>query len=709
VEEVISPFLKPNGVIVQTAYSLISTGTEGMKAKEGKMSYLGKARARPDQVKKVFETIKQQGLNAAYSKAMNKLDSLTPLGYSLSGTVTEVGCNVTEFIEGQRVACAGGGYANHAEINYVPMNLVVAVPENVSMQDAAFTTVGAIAMQAYRQSEIKLGENACIIGLGLIGQLLSQILNAAGVSVIGFDLLNERCKLAKETGAFDATVDRNSLKNIIDRLTDGSGVDCIFITSGGDSNEPVEIAAEIARDRAVVVDVGKSRLDLPWQEYYEKELDVRFSRSYGPGRYDTNYEELGIDYPIGYVRWTERRNMVSFLRLLSEKKIDLEPIISGVYPFFEAEAVYEKLAKSGIGLAVLFEYQPDVDKPCSSLFVNNKQIILKGNDSLRIGVIGAGNYASSMLLPVLKKMNQVDLVEVATSTSLSSENARRKFGFKRTSTNYKNIIDAEDVDAVIIATRHSTHAGFTAEALAAGKAAFVEKPLAIDFAGTEIVRQALVESGNGLLQVGFNRRFSPFIEKVDSILSGCKFPLVINYRVHAGKLEKGSWYLDSSEGSRFVGEAGHFFDVFAYLTKARPISVTAKTIRPDNLTQDDLENVIVIVEYDDGSVGNLLYLTQGDNKVPKEYMEVFGGGLSVQMNNFESLYIFKDGKSLKPKLEKFNKGHKEGIENFVDHIKRGQYMPIAIDSLLDTTLVTLATKESIKTCTTVYLKDLWIS
>jgi threonine dehydrogenase-like Zn-dependent dehydrogenase len=453
------PALKPGGVLVRSHYSVISSGTEGMKVREGKLSYLGKARARPDQLKKVLQTLKQQGLVATYNKVMNKLDSLTPLGYSLAGEVLALGADAGEFHIGQRVACAGAGYANHAEINFVPKNLVVPVPDNLPLRHAAFATVGAITLHAFRQSGMQLGETACVIGLGLLGQLLVQILRSAGMHVVGTDLVEARCRLAKELGAKAAmTVEDAGLDALISRLTGGMGVDCVFISAGGTSNSATELAVRIARDRARIVDVGKTKLDLPWNDYYLKELDVRFSRSYGPGRYDANYEERGIDYPIGYVRWTEKRNLAAFLDLAASNLVQIEPLVSQVRAFGEAEAVYGELAEGASGvLAVVFEYEntaQPVRRDPPHLKLQPRPAIGK----VRLGVIGAGNYASSMLLPPLRKNPEVELVAVATATGLSGQNAKRHFGFKYATTDYREVLQDPDIDPVVIATRHSSHA-----------------------------------------------------------------------------------------------------------------------------------------------------------------------------------------------------------------------------------------------------------
>lgn len=710
-EDVERPALKPGGVLVRTHYSVISSGTEGMKVREGKLSYLGKARARPDQVKKVLDTVRQQGLLATYHKVMNKLDSLTPLGYSLSGEVIAVGHAVEEFHVGQRVACAGAGYANHAEVNFVPKNLVVPVPDAVSMKEAAFATVGAIALQGFRQAQPQLGETACVIGLGLLGQLLVQILRAAGVQVVAVDLIDARCQLAEKFGASVAmTADDPRLDTAIARLTAGHGVDHVFISAGGSSNAATELAVRVARDRARVVDIGKTKLDLPWNEYYLKELDLRFSRSYGPGRYDPVYEERGIDYPIGYVRWTEKRNLGAFLDLVAEGKVSIDPIISSIQPFAEAERVYQDMAESGSSmLGIAFEYERCEPQPMPSLPLHSvaRSPRTSPDRRLRLGLIGAGNYASSMLLPHLAKNGHVELVRVATATSLSAQNAKRKFGFESTTTDYREILESDDIDAVIIATRHASHARFVAESLRQGKYTYVEKPLAISLDDMKLVRHAISESGNDRLMVGFNRRFSPAVVELGRF-GFERVPVVGHYRVHAGQLAQGSWYLDSSEGSRFAGEAGHFFDVLVHIINSRPVGVSASALRPRKATQDDLENVLVVVRYENGSLGNLLYLTQGGSKVPKEYLEIFGGGMTAQLNNFESVIFFDDKRRKRVGLMGVDKGQQAELAAFVDAARTGAAIPIPVENIFDTTLTTLAAMDSIRVGKEIALADYWV-
>jgi predicted dehydrogenase/threonine dehydrogenase-like Zn-dependent dehydrogenase len=705
VDQVGEPACPRGGVVVRTAFSVISAGTEGMKVREGKMSLLGKAMARPDQVKKVLRTLRQQGPVATFDKVMNRLDSLTPLGYSLAGVVEDVGPEAGEFQRGQRVACGGAECAFHADLVAVPRNLVVPVPDGVSLRHACFATVGSIALQGYRRAEMQLGETAGVIGLGLLGQILVRILRAAGVRVLGVDIAATRCDLAASAGAATFTPDDSALRSAA-RVLPGSGVDCVFITAGGSSNGPAELAVEMARDRARVVDVGKTRLDLPWNDYYMKELDLRFSRSYGPGRYDPTYEQKGVDYPAGYVRWTERRNMSSFLALLAEGRVDLEPIITDVSGIDEADEVYEAIARGEGGLGMLFQYPAAPEETHRPPVTTTRREARPTTGRARLGFIGAGNYASTMLLPHLARLDGVELVEVATRTGLSGANVQRRFPFHRVSTDVAGLLAGNDIDAVLIATRHSTHPQLVAAALRTGRSVFVEKPLAIDPPGLETVRQALSDSGNSRLQVGFNRRFAPLVREVSSVFRSRSSPLFMSYRVHAGQLEAGSWYLDAAEGTRFAGEAGHFLDVFAFLTGSRPITVFAVALKPRDANADDRDNVAVTVAYEDGSVGTLLYLTRGGSRVPKEELEVFADGKTVQLHNFASLEVYEGDKS-RTKRARLDKGQSAEMAAFVQAVRTGGPMPIPVDSLFDTTLATLAVDESLRRGQPVRLAELW--
>src|SRR5215472_7235128 len=487
--DVPAPVCRPGGVLVRSLFSLISTGTEMMKVSEASMSMVGMARARPDQVRKVLDSVAQQGMLNTYKKVMTRLDSYTPLGYSLCGVVVEVGRGAEEFRAGQLVAAAGNEHALHAEYNWIPVNLCVPVPDGVSPEHAAFATVGAIAMQGVRQAETQLGEAACVIGLGLVGQLVVRLLIAAGVRVVGLDVIADRCRLAEKAGAVLCTAPTEegmaAVEQALSELTDGRGADHVLLAAGGSSNGPTEAAARLARDRGTVVDIGKTRLDLPWNAYYDKELDVRFSRSYGPGRYDDRYELDGIDYPAGYVRWTERRNLECFLDLIARKEIDVESLVSGIFPVEEATAVYGDLASGSDAVGVLLKYPapaPDTAPGAVSQLVWGGRAAVprgSGKGQLAVGFIGAGNYASSILLPHIAKLSSVRLAHVATTRSLSAVNAQRRFGFAAASTTADAVLDDPSLDAIFIVTRHHTHADLVCRALQTGKAVFVEKSLAL--------------------------------------------------------------------------------------------------------------------------------------------------------------------------------------------------------------------------------------
>ncbi len=688
------PVCKPGGVLVRTEFSLISAGTEMMKVQESKLSLVGKARARPDQVKKVLESVAQQGPVATLRKVTGKLDSYTPLGYSTSGVVVEVGDGADGFEVGQRVACGGNQYAFHAEYNWVPKNLCVPMPEGVASADAAYATVGAIAMQGFRQSEAKLGETACVIGLGLVGLLLVQILRAAGVQVFGIDPDASRCALAQRLGAVAASAPDGAplsdLKGHVKAHTDGMGLDYIFLTAGGKSNGPVETAAELARDRAMVVDIGKCKLDLPWNAYYEKELEVRFSRSYGPGRYDPNYEERGIDYPIGYIRWTERRNMQSFLELIRDRRIDVGALTTQTVAFEDASAVYEKLNSGELkGVGTLFQYRDDAPIE-RRLTTPNLRSVTAAGDVVKIGVIGAGNYATSMLLPHLAKRSDVQLVEVATATALSAANARKKFGFDRVSTDYEGLLADGEIDAVLIATRHGSHASMVCDALRAGKAVFVEKPLAVDATQLQSIRDIIAETGNDRLMVGFNRRFAPMLVALKEAWGSPAGPSVVQYRVNAGPLAAGSWYADArDQGSRFIGEGCHFVDTISWWLGSDPVAVSAASAK------NDPDNMVVTLAYPNGSIATVAYLTDGDPRYPKEAMEVFGEGKVAKMDNFQRIELWQGGRRrLKKSTMQLDKGQKDEMAAFVEAVRSGGAMPISVASLMATTEATFGAMAS---------------
>jgi predicted dehydrogenase/threonine dehydrogenase-like Zn-dependent dehydrogenase len=698
------PACRAGGLLVRTHYSLISTGTELMKVQEAGLSLLGKAKARPDQVKKVVEAVSQQGLLATYEKAMDRLDSYTPLGYATCGEVIEVGAGVEGYSVGDLVACAGNEYALHADVNWVPTNLVVPVPEGVSAEHAAFATVGSIAMQGLRQAQTQIGESACVIGLGLIGQLLVRLLVANGVRVFGIDPVQSRREMALAAGAIScgdpASEEMAAFERVLRQRTDGIGVDHVFLVAGGSSNQPVETAARIARDRGRIVDIGKTRLDLPWNDYYEKELDVRFSRSYGPGRYDETYEVRGIDYPVGYVRWTQRRNLQCFLDLLAQGQVDLQPLVSGTYPVDEAEEVYQRLAEGELnGVGYLFHYEggaPVRPAPPSSakpiLQIPRTVAVPRATSSrtVRVGFVGAGNYSSSMLLPHLESDEDVQIARVATTRSLSAVNVDRKFTVEAVSTRSDDVFEDESLDAIFIVTRHSSHADLVCRALATGKAVYVEKPLALTREQLDRVIAAVAETGNDRLMVGFNRRFSPLMEVLAAGVPTQAEASLTRYLVNAGQLPAGSWYLDQAhEGSRFVGEGGHFIDAVATLTNSTVTEVFA-TATP---TGGDID---VHLRFEDGSLGSIAYVSNGSNRFPKETIEVSGGGRTGRLDNFHKATVWTArSKRTKRALTGQDKGQARMLAEFVESVRSAGPMPISLESLVSTTAATLAVEESL--------------
>ncbi|MER7848411.1 bi-domain-containing oxidoreductase [Kitasatospora sp. NPDC096077] len=692
------PGCKPGGVLVRTAFSLISTGTELMKVSEAGMSMLGKARSRPDQVAKVMQSVAVNGLPATYRKVMGKLDSYTPLGYSLCGVVEQVGAGIDDVKVGDLVACAGNEHALHAELNWVPRNLYTPVPDGLAPRHAAFGTVGSIALQGVRQGEPQLGEVALVIGLGLIGQLVVQLLTAAGVRVVGADPDPARCELAERLGAV-ACGDPGSaaVETAVAELTDGHGVDQVYLAAGGASNQPVELAAHLARDRGRVVDIGKCRLDLPWNAYYEKELDVRFSRSYGPGRYDPSYELEGRDYPIGYVRWTERRNLACFLDVMARGRVDVEPLVSHVAEFEDAVETYRRLKEGELkAVAVLFRYPepegagtteaPKVAVP-AVLRGERTVPVRPGRTPVRLAFVGAGNYASSMLLPHLAQREGVTLSTVVTTTALSAANAQRKFGFAQATTDLDAVLGDDSVDAVFVVTRHSSHAELTKRALLAGKAVFVEKPLALTEEELAGVLAVVEESGNDRLQVGFNRRFAPLLREARARFGARTGPASLRYLVNAGRLQHGSWYLQQgTEGSRFAGEGGHFIDTASWLLGADPVSVYA--VAPSG--NEDLQ---IVLRYPDGSTATLSYVTTGAPGFPKETLDLVADGKVLKLDDFVRASVYGNKRWVSSRLPKArDKGQSAQLAAFVKAVRTGGPMPVPLESLAATTAATLAVR-----------------
>lgn len=694
--EVPAPRLQSGGVLVQNAFSVISPGTERQSVSLGQKSLIGKIKERPEMVKKVLDTLAKEGLSGTLARIRAQLEAYRPMGYSSAGVVIGVGSDAGEFQVGDKVSCGGGGYAMHAEIIYVPKNLCVKVPDNVNLLHAAFTTLGAIALQGMHQAEVGLGDNVMVIGLGLIGQLLVQLLKAGGCRVIGVDLRERTVELALQCGMDRGIVwKKDEVDEVVREFTNGKGVDAVIITASTKSNEPMRIVPEVIRDRGKVVLVGRVGTTFPYMAYSNKELEIRMSRSYGPGRYDPIYEEKGIEYPIGYVPWTERRNMEEFVRLLSIGKLNLDPLITHIFPLEKAKEAYDVvLGKTKeFSLGVVIQYPTEPHKPERKILLPTKQKKKTTKEELKIGFIGAGSFAQALLLPNVLRLEGITLKGIATGTGANAQRIGERFGFQYCTTDYKEIINDPDIDCVFIATRNNLHARATVDAVRAGKAVFVEKPLALTYEELEEVIKA-VEECDGRVMVGFNRRFSPFIKEAYANITEDDFPLVIMYRVNAGPLPPDHWVLDKEQGGgRIQAEVCHFVDTLVYLTRSKPSQVFAFSARGNGIPPND--NLTANIKFQNESVASIIYSGLGDPSFPKERIEAFGGGAVFVVDDFRELLIIRKGKKKREKRISQDKGHREEVRRFIEAVKLGAEMPIPFEEIVVTTLATLKIEESI--------------
>ena len=696
VEDVPIPTLKGSGVLVRNHYSVISAGTESGLVDLANKSLIGKARARPDLAMKVINKAKQDGPISAFQQAMGRLDKREPLGYSSAGTVISVSEDISGIKVGDRVACAGAGYANHADVAFVPKNLCVKVPDNVDLKNACFTTVGSIAMQGVRNADVRVGENVVVVGLGLIGLITVQILKASGCRVFGIDLDESKVKLAKELGA-DVALSRSTpnIEESVRQFSRGIGADVTIIAAATRSNDPVDFAGKITRERGKVVIVGLVGMDIPREEYYNKEIELRVSRSYGPGRYDRAYEEFGRDYPAPYVRWTENRNMQAFLDLLSMQKISMDPIISHEFAIEQAPDAYDIIEQRKPYLGIVLRYDTNRE-------IEDK-IVLKAPESKPfpsgtpvIGVIGAGIFATSTLLPNLSKIEGIKLKGLSAATGISCESVAKKYGFEYCTSDYHKIMEDPEINCVSIVTRNSLHAPLVIEALKHGKNVLVEKPLALNEEELEAVRAAWKEHG-GLVMVGFNRRYSELGMKLRDFFKKRSQPMVALYRVNAESIPKDHWIYDNSEGgSRIITECCHFIDFLQFIIGSSPTEVYARKIEPEIKSPEDNENVSITISFEDGSIGTIIYTTHGDSSLSKEHAEFFADGMAGVITDFKQLELVKGGK--KEKIAKrmvTEKGHKNEFEKFLEMVKKGS-SEYDFEANVLTTMVTLKAVESIQ-------------
>lgn len=666
VVEIPAPSCGDNEILVQNMFSLISTGTESSSLKQSGKGITGlasKAINNPELIQKAIDMARKEGLGKTLNVIRRQAErGFVPLGYSSSGMVLEVGKNITDISPGNRVACAGAGYANHAEVVAVPRNLVCKMPEAVDFEEAAFTALGAIAMQGIRRAQIQLGDRVVVMGLGLLGQLACQILKASGAYVVGIDPVKERAELARELGADICLVSGRNLVAQVLEYTDGIGADSVIIYAASRSNEPVRQAVQMARRKGKVIVVGVVGMEIDRSPFYEKELDFLISCSYGPGRYDRNYEEKGIDYPIGYVRWTESRNMQELLNLLADKKVNVRRLIDHVFAIEKANQAYGTLTDTRTRpIAVLLKYTAVPEAKLRRKIELKPSAKISG--TINVAVIGAGSFAQLYHLPNLKRIPCYNLRAIVTKTGSNAKSMAQRYGAPYCSTDYKEVLNDKDIDMVLIATRHNLHAPLTIEAAKAGKHIFVEKPIALTYEQCQEVYKAINQSQVNLT-IGFNRRFSPLAQRAKRIVEKRRNPVVVTCRVNSPGMKREHWINDPVEGGgAIVGEGCHFFDFINWLIGVEPRKIYAEMISSTNPYLVDANNIVSTLSYEDGSVASLTYSTIGNESFTKERIEVFMDGGVVALDDFKELVIAGLGDKGE-NLPRINKGQFELLREY---------------------------------------------
>ncbi len=692
------PAVQRGRLLVRTVASLISSGTERAAVEQARKSLVQRARERPDMMKAVVEKARSEGLLHTFGAVRDKLATSQTLGYSAAGIVIEVGSDVSEFSVGDRVACAGLGFASHAEAISVPKNLCVHLPPNVDFEAGAFGTLGAIALQGVRLAEPTLGESVVVIGMGLVGQLTLQLLKANGCRVFGIDLDSDKAELARELGADASCVSDDESKDTVLKWTRGRGADAVLITTATDSNQPLELAGEISRIKGRVVVVGMTGLEVPRRTFFERELVLKISMSNGPGRYDPEYEERGHDYPFGYVRWTQQRNIEAFLKLVESGRINVARLVTHRFPVESAERAYELISGDDPEpyLGVLLQYDPGSELEREIEIGKRSAAPRKAEDRVRMGLIGAGDYVRGILLPHFKSAG-AEFCAIATASGVSARDVGNKFGFARAVSEAAAVINDPDVNLIVIGTRHDLHAELARQALESGRHVLVEKPLALSDDELDSLLQA-AENSTSKLMVGFNRRFSPLATKAKGFFEGRRAPLSILYRVNALRLPKEHWIQDAREGGgRIVGEVCHFIDLMQYWTEAPPVSVFAESIGASNHEIVNEDSVFITVRFADGSNGCIAYLAEGEKTLPKERVEMFSEGRVFVLDDFRSAQFYKNGREERLKLRSQDKGQAQCVQAVCAVIREGRPAPIDLAELAATTRTTFRILESLRT------------
>jgi predicted dehydrogenase/threonine dehydrogenase-like Zn-dependent dehydrogenase len=713
VEEVPAPQLLPGCVLVRITASVVSAGTERASSEFARKSLLQKAKSRPDLVRDVISKVQRDGFFSALQAVRSRLDQPQSPGYSSAGTVVAVGEGVTDIQPGDRVTCAGAGFAVHAEIACVPRLLVGRIPalspiasEQIPFDEAAFATLGAVALHGIRTAEVKLGDIVAVIGLGLMGQITAQLLKAAGCRVVGMDIDASRANLAVHLGADHAAGSASTFRDLCSEVSRGAGVDSVLITAETPSSDPVNLAGAVARDRAIVVAVGTVGMDIERKAYYEKELDFRISRSYGPGRYDSVYEQKGRDYPIGYVRWTENRNMEAFLQLLAERKLRIGELITHRFAIEDAERAYELITdrsrEAYLGVVIQYPGNPDDSRTLMLVRKTGEGIrnTPAASSGVAIGLLGAGGFATSTLIPAMKASSNTSLITVCAATGSHSQHAARKFGFRGCATDEGEVIHNPEINTVVVATRHHLHAEQVLAALAANKNVFCEKPLCLSEDELYSIVRAyfgITAADRPVLMVGFNRRFAPMIVRMKSFLASVFEPLSLHYRVNAGYLPPDHWVNNREQGGgRILGEVCHFVDLLMFLAGSPIAEVEARAVGDSGRYSGD--NVLVSLRFANGSEGTISYLANGDRSFSKERIEVFGGGRTAVLENFRRLELFHDGRNQTIRSRwRQDKGHRAEWTAFEGSVQARGEMPIRLEDLVNSALATFGIEKSIAT------------
>jgi len=660
-----APTIKDNFVLVETLYSVVSAGTERSLASFGGKNLIQKALERPDQVQKVMEKMSTDGVLTTIESAFARLNEPMPMGYSGVGRVVAIGRGVTEVEVGDIVAMAGQAY--HSEVNRVNKNLIVKIPDSMTdYRQGAFCALAGIALEGIHQAKVVPGETIAVIGLGLLGHITARILNAYGCDVIGYDIKD---KSLSETRlkAFINSSDDNAL-DFTKSLTKGRGVDKVIITAAANSNDPMDLAAAIARDRGIICMIGVTQMNIDRRPYYEKELTFTIARSYGPGRYDSNYEERGVDYPIGHVRFTEGRNIEEFVRLISERRADFSDLITHEIDFEKADIAYEMITtnkKNEKYIGVLLKYSPN-DTKWSSIVYNNAIKTKTDKKLISVGLIGAGNFSKNSLLPIMKDTGLYHLKALATTGGVGAAQAKEIYKFDYITNDYTNLLKDDDIDLIVISTQHNSHAKFIIEAFKAGKHVYCEKPLCLTIDELDRI-EAAYRNSKGELFCGMNRRYAPLIQQIKSELSTDKIPAVYDYIANAGFIPEDHWTQDEKAGGgRIIGEACHFVDVIQYLDGSEMLSLGISFAQNEAYPKKD--NAIITLRFESGAIGNIIYTSMGSKKYPKEQLRVFSNGKIFEMDNYIKIHKYGSVKKSKVKLKQ-NKGIKNEYEYIYNVVK----------------------------------------